>query len=450
MGFPLLYLEFGAATLAPSDHPNRMNFRGCLLLLDEPSTKPPNGAEGHKILVPSDVAKRRLNTLVGMGLNYAPDLAAHAQRRKVGTITKAYIKGNEVWVDGIVWKKDFPEAEKDLKQKGLGMSMELGDVDVQDQDAKVWTLKDFCFLGATILWKRSAAYSQTLAIAANAENGGKMATKKTTQELDASKIAELAANAVMKQVSPALNSVRTLAKAVGSLSAKFDALEMDLLARKDEDEDEDEDEDAAAVTAKKDEDEDAAAVTAGKKRADDDDDDDGDEDDEDEDDMDSTVDKGDLTDLGPTTGEDAEDNDTPGKFGSGVKNKGDKTTSEDKVGKTVSSAQYVKVLRANHELSQRVKKLEKQMSASRKQIAAASAQTDRRSQAVPIDTYVQSLCAKGGLDAREMQASGQKLTVDQVDAILKDVNLSVEQRMVFKNRFLEAGLMEQGYVNRSA
>jgi len=43
-------------------HPNKMKFRGVLVRLDEASTKPPNGSGGHKILVSTDVAKRRLST----------------------------------------------------------------------------------------------------------------------------------------------------------------------------------------------------------------------------------------------------------------------------------------------------------------------------------------------------------------------------------------------------
>ena len=136
---------------ADQTHPNKMRFRGVLVRLDEPSTRPPNGADGHRIFVPTDVAQKRLLTLVGMGLNYAEDLDGHAQRRKVGVIQRAYIKGKDLWVEGIVWKHDFPEAQSDLKQRNLGMSMEIGQVEVDDTQADVWVLNDFYFLGATIL-----------------------------------------------------------------------------------------------------------------------------------------------------------------------------------------------------------------------------------------------------------------------------------------------------------
>lgn len=146
-----------------SSHPNLMPFSGTLLLLDEASDQPPHGAETHRILVRKEVAEKRLNTLPGMAINYSSDLTGHDPSRKVGVITEAWIKGNKVKVNGVVWKKDFPQAEKEFKQhKGrLGMSMELGDVWVADKDDDVWDLQDFHFTGATVLLKDHAAYEGT-------------------------------------------------------------------------------------------------------------------------------------------------------------------------------------------------------------------------------------------------------------------------------------------------
>lgn len=144
------------------DHVNRLPFKGVLLVLDTASTKPPHGSRGHKIYVPKKVAQEKLDGLIGMAINYAPGgLDAHETRHKVGVITKAWIKGNQVWVSGFCWKKDFPEAMRDLKHRGLGMSMELADVYVRDEDEPVWHLEDFEFTGATILLKSAAAYYDT-------------------------------------------------------------------------------------------------------------------------------------------------------------------------------------------------------------------------------------------------------------------------------------------------
>jgi hypothetical protein len=119
-----------------------MAFRGLLVRLDEPSGEPPNGSDGHRILGPSNLALKRLPSINGMGLNYSPSLDGHAQRRKVGVIERAWIDGNNPYKGQSV-NHDFPEAEQDLKQKNLGMSMEIGDVQVENPDAQVWKLTDF-------------------------------------------------------------------------------------------------------------------------------------------------------------------------------------------------------------------------------------------------------------------------------------------------------------------
>ena len=145
-----------------SGHVNKLPFKGILLLLDEASTKPPHGSRGHRIYVPTAVAKKQLNDLIGMAVNYAPKgLDSHETRHKVGVITKAWIVGNKVLVSGSIWKKDFPEAARDLKRSGLGMSMELADVYVRDEDEPVWHLEGFVFTGATLLFKSAAAYYGT-------------------------------------------------------------------------------------------------------------------------------------------------------------------------------------------------------------------------------------------------------------------------------------------------
>lgn len=145
-----------------SDHPNKMPFTGTLLLVDQPSTKPPHGSRGHRIFVATEVAKKTLDSLIGMGVNYDPgDLNEHMPRHKVGIITDAWLDGNRVRVKGWIYKKDFPEAAKDLKQGGLGMSMELANVYVRDENEDVWYLSNFQFTGATILKKEAAAYYGT-------------------------------------------------------------------------------------------------------------------------------------------------------------------------------------------------------------------------------------------------------------------------------------------------
>jgi len=165
------------------DHPNKLPFQGTLLIVDQASNKPPHGSSGHRIFVPKKVAANKLEGLIGMAVNYdTGDLAEHATRHKVGVITRAWLEDSAVKVSGFVWKKDFPESVRDLsKKKDLGMSMELADVYVRDENESVWHLDDFEFTGATILKKDSAAYTNTslaAKAAALSEEGEKMAKDK--------------------------------------------------------------------------------------------------------------------------------------------------------------------------------------------------------------------------------------------------------------------------------
>lgn len=151
-------------TLEDSDHPNLAPFEGTLLLLDEPSAQPPHGSDGKQILVPTEAAKKRLGSLIGMGIDYdGQDLEGHDVKQKIGLITQAWIEGNKVKVKGNIWKKDFPEAMAAFRRNrgNLGMSMELANVYVDDKDNDIWKLNDFVFTGGAILKRDHAAYDDT-------------------------------------------------------------------------------------------------------------------------------------------------------------------------------------------------------------------------------------------------------------------------------------------------
>lgn len=456
-GSPQIFvMSFGDADITASSHPNEMKFRGVLVRLDEPSTRPPNGAEGHRIMVPTAVARKKLSTLLNMGLNYAPDMKHHAQRRKIGVITKAWIDGRDVRVEATVWKHDFPEAERDLKRSGLGMSMELGQVSVQDSGADVWVLSDFTFLGATVLERDSAAYSRTHAIAAAREKGKQMATTRkkaggSETVLTRKQIADIAASAATEAITKiAAPLMDTQARILTRLDA-FDAAEAD------------EEIDASEEPEKKKKT--GRSVDAAKRRAaddgeddgddgdDEDDDDEGDDDDmeSEEDDMKSEVDKGDLEELGPEA--DAGDQ-KPGHANEGADNKGRKTEPDEKVGKSVDSqrlaaalsrektlrAKLQRTVAANTGLEKRVRRLERQ-------VTAAGDQMSRRTSALPAEAA--GVLRKGGLDAGELLASGQKLTVDEVDGILQNIGgMSVEKRIQLKGELVRHNVMDEGRVTR--
>lgn len=454
----LMVMTFGSTSLSDaSGHPNKMKLRGVLVRLNEPSTKAPNGSDGHRIMVPGDVAQKRLHTLVGMGLNYAPSLEQHAQRRKVGVITRAWIEGNDLCVEATVWKHDFPEAERDLKQKGLGMSMEIGDVQVKDPKANIWELSDLCFLGATVLWKDSAAYYRTQAIAANkAKEGSNMEKKKVVKKADApdiNKIIEIASAAAAKAVTSTLGpTIGRQTKILAGVVSRLDKLEVTaagsvITAEDDEEVVDDE------IEAGSDEEEACDDEMKSSKHEDHDDDDD---DDDDEEEIDSAVDRGDLEELGSKLdsklGGD-EDEDDPGHLSEDAKNKGRKTTSEDKMGKTVASAREARLLKQNKALARQVaeltasqKLLNREIKKTTKQVKIAAAAQGRKS----MDAVTAGLLAKNGINVDDMVASGTKLTVAEVDAVLEagGLKLGITERMTIKNNLLQGGLMEMGAVNR--
>ncbi|MFY9747869.1 MAG: hypothetical protein WA891_13480 [Acidobacteriaceae bacterium] len=158
-------LEAMAVTLPEvAGHPNRAPFTGVLTLVDEPSTKPPSGARGHRVILTRRAALSALPSLLGMAVDYAPSWDGHDSRRKCGIITHADVEGSRLLVAGYLFAKDFPEVERQMRQ-GLpgvmGMSWELADAHVEDMRAEIWTLTRATFTGAAILLREKAAYRNT-------------------------------------------------------------------------------------------------------------------------------------------------------------------------------------------------------------------------------------------------------------------------------------------------
>ena len=146
-----------------SRHPTRQPFRGVLTLVDAPSTRPPSGARGHRVLLSRTAADRALASLLGMALDYTLELDGHDARRKVGIITSAEIAGGRLQVAGYLFARDFPELVAELRSSGraLGMSYEIADAHVADVRASIWVLTEVTFTGAAILRREKAAYPDT-------------------------------------------------------------------------------------------------------------------------------------------------------------------------------------------------------------------------------------------------------------------------------------------------
>jgi hypothetical protein len=145
-------------------HPNRAPFTGVLTLVDEPSTKAPSGARGHRVILTRAAALAALPSLLGMAVDYAPSWDGHDARRKCGIITEADVDGARLRVAGYLYAKDFPEVERQVREcapGAMGMSWELADAHVEDMREEVWSLTRATFTGAAILLREKAAYRDT-------------------------------------------------------------------------------------------------------------------------------------------------------------------------------------------------------------------------------------------------------------------------------------------------
>ncbi len=149
---------------------NRAPFQGVLTRLNEPSTRPPNGSDGHRVQIPSLVAQGALQSLVGMPINCSLTMRDHDKKFVVGSIDRGEIIGNDLIVYGTLFDKNFPDEVQEIRRikDRLGMSYEISGVEVEDATAPTWVLTKLVFTGAAILEKNAAAYAKT-AIAAQAE-----------------------------------------------------------------------------------------------------------------------------------------------------------------------------------------------------------------------------------------------------------------------------------------
>ena len=155
-------------------HPNRLPFRGVLTLVGVASQRSPGGARGHRVMLTRAATEAALPSLLGMALDYAPSLDTHDARRKIGIITEANIvpmpagkpasSTGQVAITGYLFAHDFPDVVNDIRaQHGgtLGMSYEIANASVPNQQASIWTVTNFTFTGAAILRRVKAAYPQT-------------------------------------------------------------------------------------------------------------------------------------------------------------------------------------------------------------------------------------------------------------------------------------------------
>lgn len=198
--------EAMAIEMPRMEHPNRMPFTGILTRVDQPSDAPPHGSTGKRTLIPSSVAESALPSLLGMAVDFTPNLDGHDRQAKIGLITEANVEGDALHIAGFFYASDFPEecsriqAEKDA----LGFSYEC-QARIRDLEADIWEV-DYCiFTGAAVLYKDLAAY-QTTSLQAKAESN--------TQEISQMDMKEL-----MEAINGLQAGIETLNKDVTELKA---------------------------------------------------------------------------------------------------------------------------------------------------------------------------------------------------------------------------------------
>ncbi len=144
-----------------SEHPNRLQFRGRLTLVDRPSDKAPSGARGHRCILTHAAAEAALPGLIGMAIDFKDGWDGHNARQKIGVITLAKLNHHAIDVRGFLYVRDFPEVREAFRTKDLGMSYEIADAHVADMRSAIWTLTRATFTGAAVLLREKAAYRDT-------------------------------------------------------------------------------------------------------------------------------------------------------------------------------------------------------------------------------------------------------------------------------------------------
>jgi hypothetical protein len=77
----------------------------------------------------------------------------------------------QITVSGYLFAHDFPDVVGEIRAQtnsALGMSYEIANATVPNQEAAIWTVTGFTFTGAAVLHRDKAAYPQTwIALAAS-------------------------------------------------------------------------------------------------------------------------------------------------------------------------------------------------------------------------------------------------------------------------------------------
>ncbi len=157
-------------TVKTESHQNKMKFTATVMYLDQYSDGVPGGTVWDKILLEKSECEKALDTMNLMGINCVWNewstadwqFYGHDPRNKIGVVEKTYIEGNELKIDGIIYKNDFQDISRFIKNvmDSIGFSIEASFKDCEETEEGV-IIRDVEFTGVSMLFKNCAAYSDT-------------------------------------------------------------------------------------------------------------------------------------------------------------------------------------------------------------------------------------------------------------------------------------------------
>lgn len=151
-------------------HSNKMKFTATVMYLDQYSDGVPDGTVWDKILLEKSECEKSLETMNLMGINCvwnkwdSPEwqFYGHDPRNKIGVVENTYIDGNQLKIDGIIYKQDFYDISQFIRNTmdSMGFSIEASFNDFEETEEGV-IIRDVEFTGVSMLFKNCAAYSDT-------------------------------------------------------------------------------------------------------------------------------------------------------------------------------------------------------------------------------------------------------------------------------------------------
>jgi outer membrane murein-binding lipoprotein Lpp len=152
---------------------NERPIDGILFQVDRPSEAIPEVGPGLPLLIPKEVALAAIADITPgkpKPLDAHDTFARHSNRDIVGAMTSAYLEGDDLVVQGVLWDYNQPDKIQAIGQETqrLGMSVNAtADGHVAEWGGtKVWQVDRLQILGANILFSDKATFKRTRIIRA--------------------------------------------------------------------------------------------------------------------------------------------------------------------------------------------------------------------------------------------------------------------------------------------